>query len=246
MWLALVPLVGWLLWWWNDIWYGLLTANLRSPEGGATKLPPGHMGLPIIGEMFTFLWYFKFLRRPDDYINSKRHKHGDGIGMYKTHLFGRPSIIAFSPAANKFVFRDEESFILEWPNVEIVGKTSLVAVHGKAHVRIRSFVSRMQPRIISALRSWADRRRVTSYNEIRKVTFENIGMYFASFKPGPTLGALDEYFTGLVSGIRSYPLNIPGFAYHHALQCRKKTVAIFKEELDKRNKTTTTMEVHSL
>ncbi|KAJ9567281.1 hypothetical protein OSB04_003247 [Centaurea solstitialis] len=249
MWLVVVPVVGWLLWWWNDIWYGLLTATLRSPEGGATKLPPGHMGLPIIGEMFTFLWYFKFLRRPDDYINSKRQRHGDGIGMYKTHLFGKPSIIVYSPAANKFVFRDDESFILEWPNAEIVGKASLSALQGKAHVRVRSFVSRsinqpdalrriamvVQPRIISALRSWADRGRITSYNEIRKVTFENIGMYFASFKPGPDLNALDEYFTGLVSGVRSYPLNIPGFAYHHALQCRKKIVAIFKEELDKRN-----------
>ncbi|XP_024968839.1 ent-kaurenoic acid oxidase 2-like [Cynara cardunculus var. scolymus] len=248
MWLTVVPLVIWLLWWWNDIWYGILTATFRSSKGG-TKLPPGHMGLPIIGEMFTFLWYFKFLRRPDDYINSKRHKHDDGIGMYRTHLFGRPSIIVFSPAANKFVFRDEERFVLEWPNVEIVGKTSLVAVHGKAHVRIRSFVSRsinqpdalrriaivVQPRIISALRSWVERRKIISYNEINKVTFENIGMYFASFEPGPTLDTLDKYFTGLVSGIRSYPLNIPGFAYYHALQCRKKTIAIFKEELEKRN-----------
>ncbi|KAI3521746.1 hypothetical protein L1887_11219 [Cichorium endivia] len=253
MWLAVVlgvvPLIGWLSWWWNDIWYGLVTASLRTSKGG-TKLPPGYMGLPIIGEMFTFLWYFKILKRPDDYINLKRQKYGDGIGIYKTHLFGRPSIIVFSPTATKYVFRDEESFILEWPNVEIVGKTAIVAVHGKTHARLRTFVSRsinqpealrriahiVQPRMISALKSWTERGTINSYKEIKKVTFANIGMFFASFEPGPTMDALGQAFIGLVSGIRSYPLNIPGFAYHHGLQCRKTSVTIFREELERRKK----------
>nr|XP_043614349.1 ent-kaurenoic acid oxidase 1-like [Erigeron canadensis] len=252
MWLAVVlvvvPLAGWLLWWWNDIWYELM-ASFGSSKGGSNKLPPGHMGLPVIGEMFTFLRYFKFLRRPDDYINVKRRKYGDGIGMYKTHLFGRPSVIVFSQTAIKYVFRSEESFVLEWPNVELVGKTSLVAVHGKTHARLRSFVSRsinqpealrqiaciVQPRMISALKSWVKcGRNINAYKEIRKVTFENIGMFFASFEPSPTLDMLGEYFVGLISGIRSYPLNIPGFAYHHGLQCRNKIIAIFREELEKR------------
>lgn len=152
--------------------------------------------------------------------------------MYKTHLFGRPSVIMYLPVTNKFVFRSEESFIMEWPNVELVGKTSLVTVHGKAHMRLRSFISRganqpdalrqialaIQPRMISALESWAERREIISYKEMKKVTFENIGMYFASIKPGPTLDKLNKYFGGLVNGLRSYPLNIPGSKFHHALQ----------------------------
>ena len=71
--IGLLPLVGWLLWWWNDVWYGFVMATLRSSKGD-TKLPPGNMGLPILGDTISFLYYFKFLRRPDDYINSKRHK----------------------------------------------------------------------------------------------------------------------------------------------------------------------------
>ncbi|KAL7161508.1 hypothetical protein ACSBR2_042051 [Camellia fascicularis] len=77
LWMGVLPLVGWLLWWWNDIWYGF-RLKVRSSGGGTTisncPLPPGHMGVPFIGEMLTFLWYFKVLRRPDDYINSKRRK----------------------------------------------------------------------------------------------------------------------------------------------------------------------------
>ncbi|KAL8230673.1 hypothetical protein R6Q57_000451 [Mikania cordata] len=245
--LGVVPLLMWLMWWWNNVWYELVT-TVRS---GGTRLPPGYMGLPVIGELFTFLLYFKFLRRPKDYINSKRIKYGDGIGMYKTHLFGKPSVIVFSPTASKFVFRAEESFKLKWPNVELVGKTSLVGVHGKKHARVRSFVSKsinqpealrriagiVQPRMISALASWVKRPTITSYKEIKKVTFENIGMFFATFEPGPRLDMLGEYFVGLLNGVRSYPMNLPGFAYYHGLQCRKKAIAILEEELKNRKKT---------
>ncbi|KAI3521741.1 hypothetical protein L1887_11213 [Cichorium endivia] len=244
--IGVVPLLGWLFWWWNDIWYGLV---VRLSKGG-TKLPPGHMGLPILGETITFLWYFKLLRRPDDYINSKRHKYGDGIGMYKTHLFGRPSVIAFLPVTNKFLLRDTESFKYGWAMVKLVGKTSLSGVHGKAHLRLRNFVSRsinqpnalrriailVQPRMISALESWTECHKITFYDEMKKVNFENIGMYFASIKPGPTLDRLNKYLAGVVSGFRAYPLNIPGFTFYKALQCRRKTEAIFREELDKRRK----------
>ncbi|XP_071731622.1 ent-kaurenoic acid oxidase 1-like [Rutidosis leptorrhynchoides] len=242
-----VPLVACLLWWWNDIWYGLVMATRRLTKGG-TKLPPGHMGLPIFGETFTFFWYFKFLRRPEDYINFKRHKYGDGIGMYKTHLFGKPSVIMCTPAATKYVFRADESFKLEFPNVEILGNNSILSVHGKAHMRMKSFISRsanqpdalrriaqaIQPRIISALESWAQRGNINSYNQVKKVTLENIGMYFASIESGATLDRIAGYYATLVKGLRSYPLNVPGTTYYGALQCRKMIIAIFKEELKKR------------
>lgn len=66
-----VPLAA-LLWWWNDCLYAL---PLRLRRGGSgAKLPPGYMGLPFLGEMPAFLLYFKFLRRPDDFINAKRRK----------------------------------------------------------------------------------------------------------------------------------------------------------------------------
>ncbi|GFZ03648.1 hypothetical protein Acr_16g0002720 [Actinidia rufa] len=243
--LGAVPLLGWLLWWWNDLWFAY-----RLKRGCSAELPPGHMGLPVFGEMLSFLWYFKVLRRPDDYIKAKQNKYGKGVGLYRTHLFGSPAIIACSPSINKFVFQSEDVFNLEWPTTEIVGSTSIVAVQGESHARLRSFVSRainqpdalrriahmVQPRLIEALRSWAHKGRVVAYTETKKVTFGNIGKLFAGLEQGPVVDTLDELFIGLLKGFRSYPIDIPGTAYHHALQCRKRAVGIFREELERRKK----------
>ncbi|KAK6924951.1 hypothetical protein RJ641_009277 [Dillenia turbinata] len=87
------------MWWWtwvlgiiviwgrNEAWY-VLCSRIGK------KLAPGHMGFPFVGETLLFLWY------------------GDGVGLYKTKLFGTPSIIAYTPEAIKFVYYNSETFIL--------------------------------------------------------------------------------------------------------------------------------------
>ncbi|PRQ16094.1 putative cytochrome P450 [Rosa chinensis] len=250
VWVALVlgglPFWGLLLWWWNEFWY-VLPLKLRGSSTGA-KLPPGHLGFPFLGEMLSFLWYFKIVCHPDEFINAKRAKYGDGVGMYRTHMFGKPSIITCLPEINKLVFQSEENFPLNWPNVDILGSCSLVAVHGSSHARLRSYVVNVinkpdalrriaglvQPRIVAALESWALKGRIKAYDESKKVTFENIGKLFASLEPGPLLDTIDKLFEGVVKGIRAQPFNVPGSAYHHALQCRRKLEAIFRVELEKK------------
>ncbi|KAL6283885.1 hypothetical protein ACE6H2_014814 [Prunus campanulata] len=243
-----LPLLGLFLWWWNELWYvlPLKLQHLATTTGG--KLPPGHMGFPFLGEMLTFLYYFKILRRPDEFINAKRSKYGDGAGMYRSHLFGSPCIITCFPAVNKFVLQSLDTFILDWPTVDLLGRSSLVAVHGKPHARLRSFVTNainqpdalrrvalfVQPRMVAVLQSWALKGRIKAYDETKKLTFENIGQLFLSLEPGPLLDTVDKLFDGLVKGVRAQPFNIPGFAFHHALQCRKKLEAIFGSELEKR------------
>ncbi|XP_058784722.1 ent-kaurenoic acid oxidase 2-like [Vicia villosa] len=238
--------IGFVLWWWNEYWY-VIPLKFKCLKS-STKLPPGHMGLPFIGEMITFLWYFKIVKRPDDFINAKRRKYGNEVGMFRTHLFGAPSIIVYIPNIHKFVLHKEDKLIAEWPTIELMGRTSLVAVHGKAHTRVRNFVTNVinrpdalnriaalvQPRMINALQSWAQIGKINARFETQKLTFENIGKLFMGKEPSPILNSLDKLYQDLLLGVRAFPINIPGFAYHHALQCRKKLEDVFYMELDKR------------
>ncbi|CAK9167901.1 unnamed protein product [Ilex paraguariensis] len=132
--------------------------------------------------------------------------------------------------------------------MDIVGRNSILAAQGTSHTRLKSFITRaidqpdalrriaikVQPRVASALRSWAEKGTVVAYNEVKKVTFENIGKLFANLEPSPVLDTLDEMFDGMLMGIRSYPINFPGTPFHHGIQCRNKAIGIFREELERR------------
>ncbi|KAL3716966.1 hypothetical protein ACJRO7_008530 [Eucalyptus globulus] len=153
--------------------------------------------------------------------------YGDGVGMYRTHLFRSPSIIACFPSVNNIVFQAEDTFLLEWPNVDIVGKNCLVAVHEKAHARLRSFVLNAinRPDVLRGIAG------IAAFGRCPQVSFENIGKLFMSFEPGPHLEKIDRLFHDMVKGIRAQPLNFPETAYHRAVQ---KVEAIVRVELEKR------------
>ncbi|XP_065860878.1 ent-kaurenoic acid oxidase-like [Euphorbia lathyris] len=239
-----LPILGLVLWWWNEFWY----VGLNSCDKNGAKLPPGHMGFPYLGEMLSFLYYFKLVRRPDDFINSKRLKYGDGVGLYRSYLFGSPSLIACSPAVIKFILQTPESFVLQWPNIDLLGSESLVAVHGKSHTRLRNFVSdsinrpdaltrialHVQPRLLATLHSWAQSPNFNARIQIKRLTLENIGKFFASLEPGALIDEMDKLFDGIIKGMRAQPSKFPGSACYYATQCRRKVEVIFMREIEKR------------
>jgi len=139
------------------------------------------MGLPL-----ALLWYFKLARRPDGFVDAKRRRYGAG-GVYRTHLFGSPTVLVCSPAANKFVLQSSRSqdgtFGIRWPAPELVGVSCVVNVDGSQHARLRGFIlgainrpgslrtiaEVVQPRVVAALRSWADKGTIAAATEIKKV-----------------------------------------------------------------------------
>jgi ent-kaurenoic acid hydroxylase len=69
-----------------------------------------------------------------------------------------------------------------------------------------------------------------------QVTFANICMVFISMEPSPLTKQIDEWFGYLVAGLRSFPLDFPGTAFHRARRCRRNLNAVFREELHARKK----------
>ncbi|VAI27052.1 ent-kaurenoic acid oxidase 1-like [Triticum dicoccoides] len=250
-WLALtlgaVPLLCLAVWHSADAWY---RAAFFLRHGGRRRLPPGHMGLPFLGETLSFVWHFKLARRPDDFIAAKRHAHGAGAGIYRTHLFGSPAVIACSPVANKFVFQSADNFGIRWPVPELIGHKSMVNVEGASHARLRGIIltainrpsslrtiaAVVQPRVVAALAAWADMGTIVASTEIKKVTFANIFKMFISMEPSPLTEQIDQWFGSLMAGLRAFPLDLPGTKFHGARKCRRKLNAVFRHELEARKK----------
>ncbi|KAF8718680.1 hypothetical protein HU200_024980 [Digitaria exilis] len=243
--LGAIPLLALAVWYANDAGHRAAFA-LKRCWRRRLPLPPGHMGLPFIGESLSLLWYFKLARRPDGFVDAKKKRYGDGAGVYRTHLFGSPTVLVCSPAANKFVLQSsQDAFGIRWPAPELVGVSSIVNVEGRKHARLRGFILAainrpgslrtiaevVQPRVVAALRSWAHKGTITAATEIKKVTFENICKMFVSMDPSPLTDMIDECFAGLVAGFRAFPLDLPGTAYRHARAVRAKRKKSFHHEV---------------
>ncbi|XP_062202216.1 ent-kaurenoic acid oxidase 1-like [Phragmites australis] len=246
--LCLLPLLALAVWHGNDACYCTAFALKRwRRRGHRARLPPGHMGLPFVGESPSLKRYFRHARRPDGFVHDKKQRYGAG-GVYRTHLFGSPAVLVCSPAANKLVLQSPESFSVRWPAPELVGASSILSVEGARHARLRacviaavnqpsslrSIARAVQPRVVTALRAWAQKGTITAATEAKKVTFENICEMFVSMEPSPLTEEMDAWFSGLLGGLRAFPLDLPGTAFRRARRCRNKLSAVFRDELQRR------------
>jgi retinoid hydroxylase len=69
-------------------------------------LPPGTFGLPLIGDTLNFL--------RDSQFAQKRHQQYGNI--FKTSIFGQPTVFVCGQEANFFVLSNENQyFVVSWP-----------------------------------------------------------------------------------------------------------------------------------
>uniref|UniRef100_A0A0E0G9S4 Uncharacterized protein n=1 Tax=Oryza nivara TaxID=4536 RepID=A0A0E0G9S4_ORYNI len=234
-WLGLVagavPLLALAVWHCTDAFHSAAFAFRR--RGTRARLPPGHMGLPFVGETLALIW-------------PRGGATATATAMTTAASNGRTC--SARPRCSSARRRPTGSFGVGWPVPELVGASSLVNVHGGRHARLRRFVlgainrpgslrtiARVaQPRVAAALRSWAAKGTITAATEMKNVTFENICKIFVSMEPSPLTEKIHGWFTGLVAGFRSLPLDMPGTALHHARKCRRKLNSVFREELERR------------
>ncbi|XP_061370472.1 ent-kaurenoic acid oxidase 2-like isoform X1 [Gastrolobium bilobum] len=212
------------------------------------SLPPGDMGWPFIGNMWSFLRAFKS-KDPDSFISSFVSRYGR-TGIYKALMFGNPSVIVTTPEACRKVLTDDDKFTTGWPRstIELIGKNSFIGMPYEEHKRLRRLTSSsingmealslylryIEENVTSSLEKWSNMGQIEFLTEIRKLTFKIIMHIFLSSESEPVMEALEREYTTLNHGVRAMKINIPGFAYHKALKARKNLVAIFQSIVDER------------
>ncbi|XP_061373178.1 ent-kaurenoic acid oxidase 2-like [Gastrolobium bilobum] len=214
------------------------------------SLPPGDMGWPIIGNMWSFLRAFKS-SDPDSFISSFVSRFGR-TGIYKALMFGSPSVIVITPEACRRVLTDDDNFILGWPRstVELIGKKSFIAMSYEEHKRLRRLTSSsingfealslylvyIEEIVKSSLEKWANMGQIEFLTELRKLTFKIIVHIFLGSEGNAFMESLEREYTALNFGVRAMRINIPGFAFHKAFKARKTLVAIFQSIVNERRK----------
>ncbi|KAL3497713.1 hypothetical protein ACH5RR_040445 [Cinchona calisaya] len=213
---------------------------------GAMKntLPPGDLGWPLIGNMFSFFRAFKF-GDPDSFISSFTNRYGQAP-MYRALLFGKPSIIVTTAETCRKVLTDDDRFGPGWPKSvsDLVGKRGLHGVSNQEHKRLRQliaapvasrealslFIGYIEDIAKTSFDKWEKMDKPIEFlTEMRKTAFKvmmNIIMG-NEINDEKSLDYMEHEYTLLSNGLKSMAINLPGFAYYQALKARKSLVKKF-------------------
>ncbi|XP_019423204.1 PREDICTED: ent-kaurenoic acid oxidase 2-like [Lupinus angustifolius] len=218
----------------NNVNWWLYESKLGAKQ---YSLPPGDLGWPLIGNMWSFLRAFKSTN-PDSFVDSYIARYGK-TGIYKALMFGKPSVIVTTPEGCKKVLTDDDKFTPGWPvsTVELMGEKSFVSISYEDHRRLRRltsasvngyealsiYITYIEENVKSSLEKWTNMGEIEFLTEMRKLTFKVIMHIFFGATSANVREGLEKEYTSLNHGIRAMRINIPGFAFHKALKERKNT-----------------------
>ncbi|KAF3965434.1 hypothetical protein CMV_010373 [Castanea mollissima] len=125
-------------------------------------LPPGDMGWPYLGGLPTFLKAFKS-DDPDSYIYNLVSKYGR-TGVYKTYMFGKPSVIVCTPETCRKVLTNDDQFKLGYPKATTI-LTDLNAGIKSQAINLPGFVFhralKARKKLVKIFQSVLDKKRAT-------------------------------------------------------------------------------------
>ncbi|NET62475.1 MAG: cytochrome P450 [Symploca sp. SIO2E6] len=189
-------------------------------------LPPGKLGLPLIGETISFLTDGNFAKK-------RLAKYGP---VFKTKLFGNPTVMMVGAEANQFLFQNENQYVVStWPKSTstLLGPASLAVQTGGFHQKRRKLLSQaFQPRALASyiptmehittryLEKWQSWGSLTWYPELRDYTFDIASTLLVGVEAGSQT-VLGQLFETWCNGLFTIPLALPWTNFGKALQARK-------------------------
>ncbi|MEK0181651.1 cytochrome P450 [Microcoleus anatoxicus] len=193
-------------------------------------LPPGSFGLPLMGDTLNFL--------RDSQFAKKRHQQYGNI--FKTSIFGQPTVFMCGQEANLFVLSHENQyFVVSWPpsTKALLGPLSLALQTGADHQNRRKLLYQaFQPRALAGyteamediteryLERWAKMSEFAWYPELRNYTFDVACKLLVGIDSGSEM-PLGHYFETWCKGLFSIPLDVPWTVFGKAKNSRKLMLA---------------------
>lgn len=210
-------------------------------------LAPGSFGLPLLGESIQFL-------RDSEFSAKRQQKYGQ---VFKTHIFGRPTLVVAGGEVNRFIFTQENKYFSNsWPysTKVLLGPASVSVQQGGIHQKRRKILSQaFQPRALASyitvienitgkyIDRWEKLNTLTWYPEIKNYTLDVACKLFVGTDAASTT-KLGEWYTTWVNGLFTLPINLPWSNFGKALRCRKLLLAEIEKIIRQRQQESDTFE----
>eukprot|EP01018_Ginkgo_biloba_P025239 Gb_30307 [translate_table: standard] len=226
----------------------ILKVYLRD-DRPISKLPPGSMGLPFLGETLQFLWALKS-NKPEDFFDERVKKFGH---VFKTSLVGCPTVVATGPSGNRLLLSNENKLVVgSFPNpfLRLIGFDSLMGRSGGEYRGLRAalmtfftpdalqhHVEKLSSKIQQHFNEkWKVRQEIKLLSMVKQLNIYAICSLFFSLEDEHIQEKILELLEVIVLGSVSIPLDFPGTRYHRALHARKKLDTILSLMVEERRK----------
>ncbi|KAK9133449.1 hypothetical protein Scep_012977 [Stephania cephalantha] len=211
------------------------------------KLPPGALGIPIIGQSLSFLGAMR-ANKAESWIQERTRKYGP---ISKLTLFGTPTVLIHGQAANKFLFTSDSSTIAnKQPKSiqRILGRRSLLELRGEDHKRVRgALVTFLKPEVLKQYVSkmdmevnkhldmhWHAKQMVKVMPLMKSLTFDIICSLLFGLERGARREKLVDCFEKMMGGMWSVPINLPFTRFNGSLKARKMAKTIIKDLIEEK------------
>ncbi|XP_048362720.1 cytochrome P450 26A1 [Sphaerodactylus townsendi] len=208
-------------------------------------LPPGSMGLPFFGETLQLV-----LQRRK-FLQLKRQKYGF---IYKTHLFGRPTVRVMGVENVRHILLGEHRLVaVQWPASvrTILGSGCLSNLHDGQHKHRKKVIMRafsrealqhyipvIQEEVSACLKQWlaeGGEACLLVYLEVKRLMFRIAMRILLGFRPSQTgpdsEQHLVEAFEEMIRNLFSLPIDVPFSGLYKGLRARNIIHAKIEENI---------------
>ncbi|KAL0904309.1 hypothetical protein M5K25_026401 [Dendrobium thyrsiflorum] len=230
------------------VWFIQWNHKWRNPRCNTGELPPGSMGLPLIGETIEFMAPISSIDM-HPFIKIRMQRYGL---VFKTSLFGLRVVVSTDPELNYFVLQQEgKLFKSFYPKtfIELFGledindlndaksrylKSIILKVLGPENLK-EKLLHDMDEEIRKRLCLWSANETIIDLKDsVSTLFFHVIAKSLISYDPSTTTIDLIRYLKVFISSVFSFPLDIPGTAFHRSLQGRMIVMNVLKTLLSER------------
>ncbi|XP_050221392.1 cytochrome P450 87A3-like [Mercurialis annua] len=214
------------------------------------RLPPGSMGLPLIGETIQFFIPSKSLDMPH-FVKSRIKKYGS---IFKTSLAGRPVVVSSDDDFNHFILQQEGKLVELWymdTLSELVGQNGsfkdgisfghiyktfkrLITEHFGPERLKEHILPQLEDVVDDYLQAWSKQDSIDLKHSCCSVILDFTAKLLFSYDTDKSGDNLSRTFASFAEGLLSFPVNIPGTAFHKCMENKNNIVKIIKESLEKR------------
>ncbi|KAM0900796.1 hypothetical protein ACQ4PT_020412 [Festuca glaucescens] len=211
------------------------------------RLPPGSLGLPLLGETMQF-----FAPNPtcdvSPFVKDRVNRYGT---VFKTSVVRRAVVVSADPDLNHYVFQQEGKLFESWypaTFTEIFGRDNVGSLHGFMYKYLKTLVLRLYGQenlravllaetdaaCRTTLASWAGQTSVELKDGLSAMIFDITAKKLIGYEPSKSSENLRKNFVAFIRGLISFPVDIPGTAYHECMKGRKNAMKVLKGMMKER------------